>query len=183
MKPGQEQHTTTAWPESLDSFRSPDGYTLVMVAHPKCPCTRATVYELAKIMRLAPPQMRAVLFITRPAGTSDGFERTDLWNSAAEIPGVEVHADPEGRVARSFGLSVSGTTSVYDRDGKLSFSGGITSARGHAGDNAGADAILAILSGQNTPLKSTPVFGCSLFAPTDECATDLEPAEVNACCQ
>jgi hypothetical protein len=182
MQPGEEQQATKIWPDTLVHLRSPNGFTLVMVAHPKCPCTQATVYELAKIMRLAPPQMRAVVFMIRPVGTSAGFERTALWDAVAEIPGVEVQTDPEGRAARLFGLSVSGTTSVYDREAKLCFSGGITSARGHAGDNAGADAVLAIVSGQDTSLRTTPVYGCSLFAPSDSCPTDLKP-EVSACCQ
>ena len=36
-----------------------------------------------------------------------------------------------------FGAETSGQTLLYDRDGRLLFSGGTTGSRGHDGDNAG----------------------------------------------
>jgi hypothetical protein len=53
---------------------------------------------------------------------------------------------------------------LYDARGQLVFRGGITSARGHAGDNYGADAVAEFV---NTGVRSrslTPVFGCSLLS-------------------
>ncbi len=50
------------------------------------------------------------------------------------------------------------------RSGTLLFSGGITGARGHAGDNAGRAAIVALLNQLNPATTATNVFGCSLFA-------------------
>jgi len=44
----------------------------------------------------------------------------------------------------------------------LLFKGGITSGRGHAGDNAGADAIALLLAAQDPGVRQTPVYGCSL---------------------
>jgi hypothetical protein len=51
---------------------------------------------------------------------------------------------------------------LYDTAGRLLFSGGITAARGHSGDNAGREAIVALLAGAPTDRTQTPVFGCKL---------------------
>ena len=48
--------------------------------------------------------------------------------------------------------------------GDLLFSGGITFARGHAGDNAGRTAIEACAAGQSPGYRQTPVFGCPIIA-------------------
>jgi hypothetical protein len=64
--------------------------------------------------------------------------------------------------AGRFGAETSGHTLLYGADGRLLFSGGITASRGHAGENAGESAIIALVNHQ-TPLRSqTLVFGCSL---------------------
>jgi len=58
---------------------------------------------------------------------------------------------------------------LYDISGRLVFDGGITSARGHQGDNAGRSAISALLTGQHdVVVRATPVFGCLIVpASTD----------------
>jgi hypothetical protein len=54
---------------------------------------------------------------------------------------------------------------LYDARGALLFSGGITGARAHAGDNPGRSALVALLNRQSgTHASTTNVFGCSLFA-------------------
>src|SRR5207244_9248206 len=104
-----------------------------------------------------------VVFI-RPAGVAADWEKTALWRSAARIPDVSVVGDEAGREARRFGGETSGQTLLYDPTGRLLFSGGTTIARGHLGDSAGLEAILALLDGRRPPRATTPVFGCSLFA-------------------
>lgn len=137
---------------------------LVMFAHPKCPCSRASIQELAVLMARSNGALHARVYFYRPAGTEAGWERTDLWRSAASIPGVEVMVDVEGLTALSFHASVSGETQVYRSTGALAFSGGITAARGHQGDNEGRRAILEILTTPSTP-RHTRVFGCYLRGP------------------
>jgi hypothetical protein len=84
-----------------------------------------------------------------------------LWETAAAVPGVRVVRD-DGAEAWRFGARVSGQVMVYDHAGRLQFSGGITGARGHEGDNAGRDAIEALLAGR-PHAASAFVFGCLLF--------------------
>ena len=71
--------------------------------------------------------------------------------------------DDDGAEARRFGVATSGQTLVYDTRGALAFSGGITGARAHRGDNAGRQAIVDLLNNGSTARSTTNVFGCSLF--------------------
>ena len=150
------------WPLDAPIRRASDRSTLLMFAHPHCPCSRASVGELAILMTRAQKDVSARVLFYQPKSESAEWVRTDLWRSAAAIPGVEVLADPENAIASRFGAFTSGQTLLFERNGRLMFRGGITAARGHSGDNAGRDAVLALLHGPQAPLQSTPVFGCSL---------------------
>jgi hypothetical protein len=105
----------------------------------------------------------AHVFFLKPTSVPDDWERTDLWRSAASIPGVQVWADPDGAEARRFHAATSGLALLYDGDGRLRFCGGITRARGHAGDNPGREALRALLLEGGPGPTQTPVFGCPLF--------------------
>lgn len=157
----------TRWPATTAIERAPDVPTLVMFAHPRCPCTRAGIGELAIIMTRCQGKLRASVLFAKPAGFPEGWERTDTWESAAAIPGVRVSVDPDGREARRFGAETSGQVFLYAADGELRFAGGITAARGHAGDNAGRDSVVGLLTG-GAARPATSVFGCPLLA-ADEC--------------
>jgi hypothetical protein len=93
-----------------------------------------------------------------------GWERTPLWNRVAAIPGVAVQTDSGGVEAARFGSWTSGQILLYDAAGRLRFSGGITGSRGMAGDNAGADALLAQIASDagSAPLAGSSVYGCEL---------------------
>jgi hypothetical protein len=137
---------------------------LFVLIHPRCPCSRATIAELARLMTGCGGKLAATVLVVRPAGMSEGWERTELWSSAAEIPGVTVRTDANGEAARRFGAATSGQALLYTADGRLLFSGGITESRGHEGDNAGRSAIAALVLGaEPTKLASSPVYGCPLF--------------------
>ncbi|MGH9675279.1 MAG: RedB protein [Bryobacteraceae bacterium] len=158
---GSAARPQARWPGSAFFSLERDAATLVMLAHPHCPCTRASIGELAKLMARAQRRLRGHVLFLRPAGFTEGWERTDLWASAEAIPGIRVWSDPEGREARRFGGRTSGQVMVFDSAGSLIFDGGITIARGHAGDNPGAMGILARLDGRPA-FARTPVFGCAL---------------------
>jgi hypothetical protein len=102
-----------------------------------------------------------VLFF-QPLAAVDNWTNGPSWELAAKIPGVKVEADPGGAEARRFGAQTSGFVVFYDALGKLVFRGGITSARGHMGDNAGSQAIISCALRGSSQLSQTPVFGCSL---------------------
>jgi hypothetical protein len=167
--PGVSAKPPAVWPADSRIQRARDRATLVIIAHPHCPCTRATVGELAAIMAHAQGRLNAYVLFLKPAGFSEDWERTDLWHSAASIPGVSVMEDDGGAEARRFNSSTSGQTILYDREGRLLFSGGITASRGHSGDNAGRSAIVSLVNEGTADRSETLVFGCPLFDKNSEC--------------
>jgi hypothetical protein len=163
--PAVRANAPLVWPAASRIPRTPGLPVVVVMGHPKCPCTRATIGELALIMtRLHSQATAAVLFI-HPDGAPSDWEKTDLWRSAAEIPGVTVLVDPHYREADLFGAQASGQTFLYDANGHLQFNGGITALRGHSGDNVGRSSIIALVTGEGEAQRQTSVFGCSLRTP------------------
>lgn len=141
-----------------------DKPTLVLFAHPRCPCTQATLHELDGI--LAETQNRTVsvtVVFTIPDGVPAGWEQGDLWNSATTIRGLRVIRDQGGQEAHRFDVAGSGHVLLYAPSGKLLFSGGITGSRGHEGDNEGHSAVVSFILNGHAPVSDTPVFGCSLL--------------------
>lgn len=159
---GQVGRVAANWPASSIVPRATGKPTVLMLAHPHCPCTRASIAELAQIMAHAYGKANAFVLFTKPAGAGPDWDDTDLRRSAAAIPGVTVLTDENGAEAARFGAETSGHTLVFDPSGTLIFSGGITASRGHAGENAGESAVIAALKQEPTGRDRTPVFGCSL---------------------
>ena len=162
--PGAAAAAPDRWPANSNIQRPTDRATLIMLAHPHCPCTRASVGELARLMAQTQGRVTAYVLFTKPPNFSEEWELTDLWATAAAIPGVNVMRDDDGVEARRFHAATSGQTVLYDQEGNLLFSGGITGGRGHQGDNAGRSAIVSLLTTSEAEQKETPVFGCALFA-------------------
>jgi hypothetical protein len=162
--PGHSGAPPVRWPAQSRISLDPSRATLVLFAHPRCPCTRASLCELELLLACCPNQIIAHVVFIKPTGTEKDWTQTELWGKASAIPGVSVCEDDAGVEARRFHVETSGHTLLYDRDGRLLFRGGITIARGHAGDNPGRSAIVALLMGQASGGVITPVFGCPLLA-------------------
>ncbi len=169
--PGETGVPPASWPASSRLPRDTQKASLVMFIHPRCPCSRASIGELAVLMAHCQGKVDAHVFFVRPAGMTMEWTQTDTWRDASKIPGVTVLRDDEGREARRFGAETSGITELFNKEGRLLFHGGITASRGHAGDNDGRDAIQALLFDQPVAQTNTPVFGCSLFG----CDAKSEP--------
>jgi hypothetical protein len=167
--PGMGANPPILWPTESKIQRAMDHATLVMLVHPHCPCTRATIGELAELMAHCQRRLTAYVLFIKPEGFSGDWEKTDLWQSAALIPGVKPIVDDNGAEAHLFHSATSGQTILYDAGGHLLFSGGITVSRGHSGDNAGRSAILSLLNTGAAAQTETSVFGCPLFDENSEC--------------
>jgi len=163
--PGIRMPVPAHWPLASRISPARGMATLLMFAHPQCPCTRAGVGELEKLIAQCNGRVRVHVIFYKPPGASDEWAHTDLWRSAAAIPGVEVQCDEHGAEAALFGANTSGYVVLYDQAGQLRFNGGITSERGHSGDNEGRSAIVAILTGRPPRITTMPVFGCSFSRP------------------
>ena len=162
--PGVSANAPARWPAGTGLVPASSGPTLVMLAHPMCPCTRASIDELAEALARSGRAAETYVLFIRPAGFVAGWEQSDLWKKAATIQGVTPIADDQGIEAARFGTSTSGQTLLYGTDGRLLFSGGITGARGHAGENEGRTRLVALLTGTGSEQARTKVFGCPLFA-------------------
>jgi hypothetical protein len=145
----------------------PGRATLVMAVHPNCPCTRASLSELARLMTRAGGRVDARVLILSPRRRPKDWGRSTHWETASRIPGVEVVADVAGAEAARFGLKTSGHVVLYDAGGSLRFSGGITAARGHEGENDGLDAAVEAAAGRPALAATHPVFGCPIFDAPD----------------
>ena len=168
--PGYAPAALARWPNGTKIQRSEQGATLVMFAHPHCPCTRASLGELERILaQTGGAAIKPCIVFFKPRAAEKNWEQTDLWKSAAAIPGASVLSDLDGEEARRFHATTSGHALLYDAAGNLLFSGGITGARGHEGDNAGHSAIVTLLTTGSADFRKTPVFGCPIVAaPTSQ---------------
>jgi hypothetical protein len=162
MSPGRVGVVASSWPANSSIALAKDRPTLVMVAHPQCPCTRASMGELAQVVAHIQDKARVYVLFYTPAESRADWENTDLRRSAAQIPGVAVLSDIDGVEARRFGAETSGHMFLFDVDGHLLFNGGITPSRGHSGDNAGENAIVSLINTDTSQRSQTLVFGCSL---------------------
>jgi hypothetical protein len=167
-KAGEGAVAPVRWPASSRLSLAKGAPTIVMFAHPRCPCTRASVSLLREI--LSGPVRKAgnvYVLVLKPHEFPDGWEKTDVWRNAASIPGVTVISDVDGVEAARLGARTSGQTLVYDAAGTLVFSGGITALRGEAGENLGSRSVGAVLAGHAPAQGVTPVFGCPISAKSE----------------
>ena len=165
LEPGQQPSTTSRWPDG-SGLRAPSGQPmLVLFLHPLCPCSRATVEELSVLLAKADGALGVqAVFVGGAQGRQ--VEESSLWKQVMALPGVTLLTDPDGAEAAKFHSATSGDAFLYDSTGALHFRGGLTAARGHAGDNFGVDSIVRILrEGKDNPPVRGPVFGCLLANP------------------
>ncbi len=149
-RPGGAGSPSSHWPPASRVPRAGDRPTLVLFVDAHCPCAASSLAELARLLARAPGPVAAFVVATGPSDAS-----------ATPVEGARLVADPRAAEAGRFGVATSGHALLFDRDGWLLFSGGITLARGHEGDNYGAEAILARLAGR--PARDeAPVFGCPI---------------------
>jgi hypothetical protein len=167
--PGPIAVTPGSWPAESSLPHRAGRSTLVLFAHPRCPCTAASLEQLKSILAAAQASVDCnLVFLTPPSEDADWRSSRNV-RMAEGISSVAIAWDSAGAEARRFAATTSGTVVLYDAAGLLRFSGGITVARGHAGDNVGADAVVRVLTGGRAERLRTPVFGCPLFEDENSC--------------
>ncbi|MGD9684555.1 MAG: RedB protein [Candidatus Obscuribacterales bacterium] len=151
-------------PPEYGELSTPGKMTLLVFIHPMCPCSRASLGELEKIMAKCGDKLSTTVIFLRPDREGGNWQKSDLLGTATRIPGVGILMDRNGRASHRFGALTSGFAVLYDCQGRLRFCGGITGSRGHMGDNLGSRTIQDIATGRENATKaSNPVFGCPLF--------------------
>lgn len=150
------------WPHASALRIAEDRPTVIMFAHPHCPCTKASMAELTRLAAELEGRAAVQVVLVRPTGTDEGFEDGDVRDRARRVPGARLVIDDHGREAERFHARTSGSVVVYGAAGQLLFSGGITTARGHEGRAHASDQILALVAGSTLQTASAPTFGCAL---------------------
>jgi hypothetical protein len=166
--PGSAGEVISDWPTASTLPRDRAQPTLVLFAHRNCPCTRQTLGELEQILANVPGRVHAWVVLVAPEEGARDRVGEGLEALARSLPGVQVRLDPQGTEARRFHVRTSGHVLLYDAEGRLRYSGGITEGRGHGGDSVGRRAVLAWLEGRTAMPRTAPVFGCSLFDDEEE---------------
>jgi hypothetical protein len=161
--PGVAAAPPAHWPDASRLPRPADRAALVVLIHPQCICSHATIAELARLHGRVGDRIDTYVLVFSPGGADLAWVRSPLWQKAAAIDGVVMVADDRGAEAAIFGAATSGQTLLYDRGGRLRFNGGITGSRGHEGDNAGRTAVERLVADEQAEHASTFVFGCSLL--------------------
>lgn len=159
--PGLPAVARASWPAGSSVRRAEGMWTLVMLIHPHCSCSRASVAELEAVLEKAPRTVQTYVLVYRPHEFPAGWERTDVVDAARRLHRAHVLIDEDGAEARLFGGFTSGQTFLYDGDGQLRFEGGITLLRGHAGLNSGRAGVIRIAS-TTAGTGKHPVFGCAI---------------------
>jgi len=165
--PGRGAAARTMWPVRSRIVPDRNRWTLVMLIHPHCSCTRASLQELERIIEMSGPSLQTYVLVYRPADFNSGWEKTETFEAAQHLQRAHVIVDTDGREARLFGGFTSGQTFLYDREGTLRFSGGVTSLRGHAGVNRGSMDVVDIVHARARQ-GTHPVFGCAIVTTESE---------------
>lgn len=157
------------WPEKSKIGRDSSRPNLIIFLHPKCSCSRATVGELERLMVFIREKISISVVFSIAGGDTGEVLGSDLATSVKRIIGVDsVFIDEDDVESTLFGAKTSGQSYLYDKNGALVFSGGLTSARGHMGDSAGRDAILSWLRNKDQTSVFTAVFGCLIKKPNTQ---------------
>lgn len=156
--------TPTTWPADTKLARSSAVPTVYLFAHPRCACTLASLAELRRIISRATTPVRYVVVFELPEQSQPSFLAGDAWDVAGSLADVERVVDGGGEEGRRFGALTSGHVVAYAPAGGLLFSGGITAARGHQGDNPAEERLVAALETATTvdQPRTLPIYGCAL---------------------
>jgi hypothetical protein len=136
---------------------------VLVFAHPKCPCTAATLEQLRQLT--FPSEVRLTIFFFVPAEADASWHDTKNVRLAQQIPQATIEFDREGELSRRIGVKTSGHCLAVRADGSIGFSGGITISRGHRGPNQGASDLTHCFA-RSSVTAEYPVYGCALFAST-----------------
>lgn len=170
-RPGAPPDAPLDWPAGSSVERALDRPTLLVFAHPRCPCTRASLENLDRLLTDFRGPLRTELLLWTPAGLdpngAEAFADNSVLHRALALPGVSTQLDPGGVLAAHFGARTSGTALLFGPEGELRYAGGLTFARGHEGEGVATARLLAAMGQAPSEAVHTAVFGCSLLEPAE----------------
>lgn len=164
--PGRQAAAALHWPARLLSGQNAGLPTLIVVLHPRCTCSQATLEELAEASREFDRPYNAIFLIDQPHASGFQWEKVSFYRAAQKALHARVVLDEDGHLGASFGALTSGEVFLYSAEAgssarSLLFAGGVTPGRGMLGSNQGIEGLKLAFKGQGQA-KQTPVFGCAL---------------------
>lgn len=164
LSEGEAAEAPRDWPVTSELTLDHERHTLVMIAHPQCSCTRASLAELNRLMTRLQGRVSAYVLLSAPTGFDEQWAKSELWEQASIIPDTEVRVDLDSIEADRFGARTSGQTYLFGPDGALLFSGGITPSRAHEGNSIGRERIISLVTEGTAERDVSDVFGCPIHA-------------------
>jgi hypothetical protein len=168
--PGEAATVPTQWPQNCSIKPNPAKQTLLFFLHPRCACSLASMQEFkhalqhfARTANLSSENIDINCVFTCPDTNYTEWTNTVLVNRAREIPDATIRFDRNGTIINQFHVTTSGHVLLYSKNGKLMYSGGVTLARGHEGNNKNREAFENAMSDSTTSSDECPVFGCKLL--------------------
>ena len=163
-KNGELGTSSSHWIESSNIHFEENKNNVLMFLHPYCPCSRASLNELAKILshKIKPSTVKIILAKPESKDSNWVYE-SPLYKITKEL-NFQSLIDKNSHESKLFEAKTSGLVLIFNKDKKLMFRGGITDSRGHEGDNKGAQKALTILQSiSSQSLEEFFVFGCEIY--------------------
>ncbi|HMO84160.1 MAG TPA: hypothetical protein PKC18_04480, partial [Lacipirellulaceae bacterium] len=93
-----------AWPVESMLPRLPGQEAVLVFLHPRCPCSRATIGELERVLALPSDAAKPQVFVVATVpGSRAEWGEAPLVRRAAELPGAKLWIDAGGAEAARFG--------------------------------------------------------------------------------
>ena len=122
----------SAWPWASALPRAAGRPALVLFTKPGSPCRDANLEDFKQALRVAGGQATASIVYDRPAGP-ELKARSAAGGCSWNVPGAWSVTDAGGAEAALFSARSVGQVLVYDAQGKLQFSGGVSGPGGRTG--------------------------------------------------
>ena len=159
--PGDTGTAALTWPGGDAVSRNGGKPTLVLALHPACNCSQATLEQLERLTASGPGAFDVVVLFAGYDGLP--ADADVIGPVLARHRNIRRIDDRGAAIARRFGALTSGHALLYDEDGRLRFSGGLTRGRGEAGDSVPLAYLRAWAAGTRPAGAATfSVFGCAL---------------------
>jgi len=160
--PGPTTEVRAVWPQQSTLQLETESHTLLVFMHPRCPCSRATLNSMARVLASAEVEVVPKFIFGCPSTESATWAQTDLWTFAEGL-GQPI-LDWDSAESQLFGAVTSGHVMLFAPTGELVFSGGVTIGRGHEGDAIGKCALSEALRGKNAANDRFQIYGCPIMS-------------------
>ena len=166
LTPGPSTSVPVRWPAGSTLPRDAERPTMVVFAHRYCPCTRATAQKLREELDVSADLRVVVVLVGAESAEQAANDLTGFLR--AELPQATFVKDEDAQEARKFHVLTAGHVVLYDREGGLRFSGGVTAGRGEADRGPAQLRLRQALAQLRTPARVTSVregavYGCALL--------------------